>query len=189
VSGLARAALCAALLFGCSAAAAQSTCRSRPAPAPSPLPEVHLPGGLRARGRWVISDSANWAAIWSDAAGDSGDASPAPHMDFGRYRVLVVSSGLQPTSGYDVFVQDYRMRGDTLVLSLWVHQPSFPDECERQQLDNCSVSAATSEPTRAYLIPRDVAALLVEERRSYGCHGVTRSARGGRSGAGAHAGG
>jgi hypothetical protein len=147
-------------------AAAQTECG---APAPA-APRLDLRGGdLAWRGYHVLADSAQLGALWGALWQRAAPAAAAPPVDFGAHRVLVLSLGPVPTTGYEVGLDSLYAAGDTLVAVVWEHAPGAAGGCLRSRAPSCWVGYAVRHPTAAYLIPRSPTAIRFRVVQTHGC--------------------
>jgi hypothetical protein len=108
------------------------------------------------RERLVVRDAEAWASLWAPRVHSSG---PAPAVDFGTRDVILVASGLRPTGGFGILVEDV---AETPTERWVVVNEVSPG--------NCIVTQAFTAPVMAVLVPKsEKPATFIERRTIHDC--------------------
>jgi hypothetical protein len=80
--------------------------------------------GVQGSGTVVIRDAALWEAIWKRHASVRVEGAPRPEVDFERQMVVLVSCGLQDSTGYALEVVSVEEREGKLIIEARASEPA-----------------------------------------------------------------
>lgn len=100
-------------------------------------------GGLTNPANFVISQQAEWEAIWRRIVANNGTKPPAPTVDFSREMLLVAAMGTQPTGGYTIHI-DRVLENETYLEVLITRTSPGP---------RCGATAALTNPVDVVRVP------------------------------------
>jgi len=91
---------------------------STPIPTPTPMPSPGPPkeitfktisqgqySGFSEAKNYIITNTTDWQSLWNKVYGDVLTKPPLPEVDFNKRMIIAVSSGVKPTGGYYVTIQ------------------------------------------------------------------------------------
>jgi len=110
--------------------------------------------GLRQSRATVISNDADWRAIWSSLTANYGTPPSAPAIDFDRYEVIVAALGERNSGGYDITISRIAMTNDYLYVELTALRPG----------PRCGTTAALTQPVDMVRIPRSHPPVIFVEK-------------------------
>ena len=110
--------------------------------------------GLRQSRATVISNDADWRAIWSSLTANYGTPPSAPAIDFDRYEVIVAALGERSSGGYDMTISRIATTSDYLYVELTSTRPG----------PRCFTTAALTQPVDIVRIPRQHPPVMFVEK-------------------------
>ncbi len=100
--------------------------------------------GLTTQARLVIGDAATWASVWSQITAVDLTPPAAPAIDFDGQLILVAAMGMRPSGGFQITINDVRLVGEFVRISVTEKSPG----------DGCLVTGAVTDPIDVVAVPR-----------------------------------
>jgi len=132
----------------------------------SPVPG-HVPGvpltiasGISDRLRLVVRDRATWESLWQEIFARISPHPALPEVDFATDMVLVASMGSRPSGGYGILVDGAVEAADKTLIAEVTETAPGPD---------CVVTAATTAPVDAVVVPRHDQVSFAERSETRRC--------------------
>jgi len=111
-----------------------------------PLPEadrVRFSSGMTTRQRLVVRDHSTWVTVWPQIDGRIPPA-PVPTIDFSSSVAIVAAMGTEPTTSYEITVDDVRT----------LHEDAWISVTEESPSPECTVGDVITAPVAVVVVPR-----------------------------------
>jgi protease stability complex PrcB-like protein len=125
-----------------------------------PLPEAdpaRFSSGMTTRQRLVVRDHATWVTVWPQIYGRTPPA-PVPTIDFTSSVVIVAAMGTEPTTSYEITVDDVRT----------LHEDAWISVTEESPSPECTVGDVITAPVAVVVVPRFAGQATFLEHTSQG---------------------
>jgi hypothetical protein len=71
----------------------------------------------------VISNSDDWRTIWEQIFSNTSEKPPVPEIDFTRRTLVCVFQGTQPTTGFEILIQEITETDTSLEVAVKTFEP------------------------------------------------------------------
>jgi len=116
--------------------------------------------GIRERRRDVITDPAEWEALWDDIQTFVAPKPPAPEIDFGSRMVIFASMGERTSGGHTISVLEAAQEDGSLYVVVEEATPGI----------QCMTTDVVTSPAVAVSVPRTSGTVLFVDREiAYPC--------------------
>jgi len=110
--------------------------------------------GFKQSVQTVVTNDADWRAIWSTYTVNLGTPPQLPAIDFSRYQVVVAALGQRSSGGYDISISRIASSNDYLFVEITARSPG----------PRCGTTAALSQPVDMVRIPRQHPPVMFVEK-------------------------
>ena len=116
--------------------------------------------GIQERRRHVITDPAEWEALWDEIQTYVAPKPPAPEIDFGSRMVIFASMGERTSGGHTIAVLEAAQEDGSLYVVVEEATPGI----------QCMTTDVVTTPAVAVSVPRNSGTVLFVEREiAYPC--------------------